>query len=110
MYWYVFEQNIYVQVEVKLAFRLQAAIKEWMRALRGSNDFIEDQELALHRPGGLAEIKTIRVEFFIRNQVIDMKPPFEKCREHLYNEFALYLGVITSLTKIQSQRYQVGHL
>ena len=95
------------QVEHKLAVRLQACMKEWIKALKKENDFIDDTEVASHRPGGLAEIKPIRIEFNIRNQVIQVHPPVEKCREHLYNELSSWVSTITGLQRIQSQRYQV---
>ena len=82
-------------------------MKEWIKALKKENDFIDDAEVASHRPGGLAEIKPIRIEFNIRNQVIQVHPPIEKCREHLYNELSSWVSTITGLTRIQSQRYQV---
>ena len=96
-----------IQVEHKLGIRLQACMKEWIKALKKENDFIDDVEVASHRPGGLAEIKPIRIEFNIRNQVIQVHPPIEKCREHLYNELSSWISTITGLQRIQSQRYQV---
>lgn len=96
------------QVESKLAARLQAGMKEWIKALRKENEFIDDDEIATHRPGGLAVIKSLRIEFNIRNQVIGVHPPVEKCREHLYNEYGSWVSTITGLQRIQSQRYQVG--
>ena len=93
---------------MKLAIRLQACMKEWIKALKQENEFIDDAEVASHRPGGLAEIKPIRIEFNIRNQVIQVHPPVEKCREHLYNELSSWVSTITGLQRIQSQRYQVS--
>merc|ERR1712150_87206 len=96
------------QVEHKLAARLQASLKEWVKALKKENEFIDDVEVACHRPGGLAEIKPLRIEFNIRNQVIGVHPSVESCREHVYNELADWVSIITGLQRIQSQRYQVG--
>ena len=95
------------QVENKLAARLQASLKEWVKALKKENDFIDDADVAAHRPGGLADIKALRIEFNIRNQVIGVHPSVESCREHMYNELAQWICIITGLQRIQSQRYQV---
>lgn len=81
-----------------------------MKALKKENEFIDDTDLASHRPGGLADIKPLRIEFNIRNQVIGVHPPVESCREHMYNELASWVSVITGLQRIQSQRYQVRRL
>jgi dynein heavy chain 1 len=37
-----------------------------------------------------------------------MNPPTEMTRKHLYQELSDWIGVIITLPKIQSQRYQVG--
>ena len=79
-----------------------------MKALKKENEFIDDPDVASHRPGGLADIKPLRIEFNIRNQVIGVHPPVESCREHMYNELASWASVITGLQRIQSQRYQVS--
>ncbi|XP_065684969.1 cytoplasmic dynein 1 heavy chain 1 isoform X1 [Hydra vulgaris] len=96
------------QVENKLAARLQAGLKEWIKSLKKENELIDDKELAAYRPGGFADIKSMRIEFHIMNHVISVNPSVESCREHLYNEYASWVEVITGLRKIQSQRYQVG--
>lgn len=83
-------------------------MREWIKALKKENDFIDDSEVAAHRPGGLAEIKLLKIELNIRNQVIQVHPPVEKCREHMYNELSAWVATITGLQRIQSQRYQVS--
>eukprot|EP00112_Aurelia_sp_Birch-Aquarium-sp1_P023013 Seg670.8 transcript_id=Seg670.8/GoldUCD/mRNA.D3Y31 product="Cytoplasmic dynein 1 heavy chain 1" protein_id=Seg670.8/GoldUCD/D3Y31 len=97
------------EVEKRLVCRLQAGIKAWIQCLKGDIvDFMDDTDAALLRAGGRPEIKTLRHEFRIQNQVIHMHPPVEKTREHLYNELSTWTGTITGLPRIQSQRYQVG--
>ena len=86
---------------------MQAGLKEWVKSLKKENDLFDDNELAAYRPGGYADIKTMRIEFHIMNHVIGVNPSVENCREHLYNEYASWVEIITGLRKIQSQRYQV---
>lgn len=46
-------------------------------------------------------------ELRITNQVIYLNPPIEDCRYKLYQEMFSWKTVILSLSRIQSQRYQV---
>ncbi|KAI8449285.1 dynein heavy chain, N-terminal region 1-domain-containing protein [Phakopsora pachyrhizi] len=47
-------------------------------------------------------------EIRIKNQVIYLDPPIEAARSNWYKQLHQWLGVICSLTRIQSQRYDLG--
>ena len=52
--------DILFQVESKLAVRLQAAVKEWIKCLNGENEILDEDDAA-HRPGGNPDIK-VKIE------------------------------------------------
>ncbi|KXJ05331.1 Cytoplasmic dynein 1 heavy chain 1, partial [Exaiptasia diaphana] len=101
------------QVEMRLSSRLQAGIKSWTDCLRGNKstkhlDDTDTASLAAHKPGGDPDILQSIHEVCIQNQVLFMRPPVERAREHLVNEMHRWVGIITMLPRIQSSRYQVG--
>ncbi|XP_001636057.2 cytoplasmic dynein 1 heavy chain 1 isoform X2 [Nematostella vectensis] len=101
------------QVEMHLSRRLQAGIKSWTDCLKGnkSSRHVDDTDMAsmaAHKPGGDPEIIVSIHEVCIQNQVLFMRPPVEHAREHLINELHAWVGIITTLPRIQSSRYQVG--
>uniref|UniRef100_A0A1A8G9X4 Cytoplasmic dynein 1 heavy chain 1 n=2 Tax=Nothobranchius TaxID=28779 RepID=A0A1A8G9X4_9TELE len=103
-----------IEIERILGVRLQAGLKAWTQVLRGQVEDRADVDMdteapqAGHKPGGEPKIKNIIHELRITNQVIYLNPPIEDCRYKLYQEMFAWKNIILSLSRIQSQRYQVG--
>ncbi|KAG1662035.1 Dynein heavy chain, cytoplasmic [Nymphon striatum] len=102
------------EVEIKLAMRLKAGVQAWSQVLEGVKDEVDysmdtDSPVApAHKPGGDPKIEQLYHEFRITNQVMYLAPPLEEVRNNLYNQLFAWMAVITSQTRIQSSRYQVG--
>ncbi|XP_065319190.1 dynein heavy chain, cytoplasmic-like isoform X2 [Gordionus sp. m RMFG-2023] len=56
-------------------------------------------------PGGEPKIMPLIHEFRISNQVIYLNPPIEDAREKLLEQFFSYIGIVLSLPRVTSSRY-----
>lgn len=104
--------NDVLQVEKKLALRLEAGVKAWTKALEGKNqqetDFTDnDTTTTAHKLGGDPQIQTLIHEIRITNQVIYVNPSVEEARYSVMQQLFAWENVVLLQTRIQSSRYQV---
>ncbi|CAB0033630.1 unnamed protein product [Trichogramma brassicae] len=101
------------EVEKSLAFRLEAGIKAWTDALMGRKkvDLSMDTDapmLPAHKLGGDPKIQNQFHEVRITNQTMYLYPSIEDARFQIMQQLFAWQAIVTSQTRIQSSRYQVG--
>ncbi|XP_055707524.1 dynein heavy chain, cytoplasmic isoform X3 [Phlebotomus papatasi] len=102
------------EVEKKLAARLQAGIQAWTDALTGNKkevDLSMDTDapvLPTHKPGGEPQIQNAIHEIRITNQQMYLYPSIEEARFQIMQQLFAWQAIVTSQTRLQSSRYQVG--
>lgn len=102
------------EVEKKLAARLQAGIGAWSDALTGNKkevDLSMDTDAPTqptHKPGGEPQIQHAVHEIRITNQQMYLYPSIEEARFQIMQQFFSWQAIVTSQTRLQSSRYQVG--
>ncbi|XP_065208173.1 dynein heavy chain, cytoplasmic isoform X2 [Planococcus citri] len=102
------------EVEKNLAARLQAGIQAWTDALEGKK---KDIDLSMdtdapaqptHKPGGEPQIYVLVHEVRITNQIMYLFPSVDEARVHILQQLYAWQAIVTSQTRLQSTRYQVG--
>ncbi|XP_037905377.1 dynein heavy chain, cytoplasmic isoform X4 [Hermetia illucens] len=102
------------EVEKKLASRLQAGIQAWTDALTGNKkevDLSMDTDapaLPTHKPGGEPHIQNAIHEIRITNQQMYLYPSIEEARFQIMHQLFAWQAIVTSQTRLESSRYQVG--
>lgn len=102
------------EVEKKLASRLQAGIQAWTDALSGNKkevDLSMDTDAPTqptHKPGGEPQIQNAIHEIRITNQQMYLYPSIEEARFQIMQQLFAWQAIVTSQTRLQSSRYQVG--
>ncbi|XP_049288218.1 dynein heavy chain, cytoplasmic isoform X3 [Anopheles funestus] len=102
------------EVEKKLAMRLQAGIQAWTDALTGNKkelDLSMDTDAPTQptiRPGGDPQIQRAIHEIRITNQQMYLYPSIEEARFQIMQQLFAWEAIVTSQTRLQSSRYQVG--
>lgn len=102
------------EVEKNLAARLQAGIQAWTDALEGKKKDIDlsmDTDAPVqptHKPGGEPQILALVHEVRITNQIMYLYPSVDEARVHILQQLYAWQAVVTSQTRLQSTRYQVG--
>lgn len=102
------------EVEKKLAARLQSGIVAWTEALTGNR---KDVDLSMdtdapsaptHKPGGDPKIQHAVHEIRITNQQMYLFPSIEEARFQITQQLFAWEAIVTSQTRLQSSRYNVG--
>lgn len=102
------------EVEKKLAARLQSGVTAWTDALSGHK---KDVDLSMdtdapaaptHKPGGDPKIQNAVHEIRITNQQMYLYPSIEEARFQITQQLFAWEAIVTSQTRLQSSRYQVG--
>lgn len=102
------------EVEKKLASRLQAGISAWTDALTGNK---KDVDLSMDtdapskpaiKAGGDPHIQNAIHEIRITNQQMYLFPSIEEARFEIMQQLFAWQAIVTSQTRLQSSRYQVG--
>ncbi|XP_069694728.1 dynein heavy chain, cytoplasmic isoform X3 [Periplaneta americana] len=102
------------EVEKNLAARLQSGIQAWTNALNGTKKEIDlsmDTDAPAqptHKPGGDPQIQTMVHEVRITNQIMYLYPSIEEARFQIMQQLFAWQAIVTSQTRLQSSRYQVG--
>lgn len=100
------------EVEKKLASRLQAGISAWTEALTGAKkDFSMDTDAPTApriAPGGDPKIQHAVHEIRITNQQMYLYPSIEEARFQITQQLFAWEAIVTSQTRLQSSRYNVG--
>ncbi|XP_063237430.1 dynein heavy chain, cytoplasmic isoform X2 [Bacillus rossius redtenbacheri] len=102
------------EVEKNLAARLQAGIQAWTNALNGKKkevDLSMDTDAPVqptHKPGGDPQIQIVVHEVRITNQTMYLFPSIEEARFQIMQQLFAWQAIVTSQTRLQSSRYQVG--
>ncbi|XP_055310948.1 dynein heavy chain, cytoplasmic isoform X4 [Sitodiplosis mosellana] len=100
------------EVEKKLASRLQAGISAWTEALTGTKkDFSMDTDAPTApriAPGGDPKIQHAVHEIRITNQQMYLYPSIEEARFQITQQLFAWEAIVTSQTRLQSSRYNVG--
>ncbi|XP_065175263.1 cytoplasmic dynein 1 heavy chain 1-like [Sycon ciliatum] len=102
------------QVEQHLATRCELALEAWTAHLKtfgtakAAASALEESEAPTQLAGYRPEVKGVRHEIRITNQVLYLNPPVEHTRSQLLLQLHQWLGILTSLPRIQSSRYTVG--
>ncbi|XP_055612109.1 dynein heavy chain, cytoplasmic isoform X2 [Uranotaenia lowii] len=102
------------EVEKKLAARLQAGIQAWTDALTGNKkevDLSMDTDAPTQptiKPGGDPQILKAIHEIRITNQQMYLYPSIEEARFQIMQQLFAWEAIVTSQTRLQSSRYQVG--
>lgn len=102
------------EVEKKLGARLQFGVTAWKDALNGTKkevDLSMDTDipaLPTHKPGGDPQIKHEIHEIRITNQQMYLFPSIEEARFQITQQLFAWEAIVTSQTRLQSSRYQVG--
>ncbi|XP_026482181.1 dynein heavy chain, cytoplasmic isoform X8 [Ctenocephalides felis] len=102
------------EVEKKLAARLQAGVAAWTDSLSGNQKEIDrsmdtDAPAApTHKPGGEPQIQMAVHEIRITNQQMYLFPSIEEARFQITQQLFAWQAIVTSQTRLQSSRYQVG--
>lgn len=102
------------EVEKKLAARLQAGVQAWTDALTGNKKEI-DLSMDTDAPakpaikaGGDPQIQHAVHEIRITNQQMYLYPSIEEARFTIMQQLFAWQAIVTSQTRLQSSRYQVG--
>jgi dynein heavy chain 1 len=102
------------EVEKKLATRLQAGCQAWTDALTGNK---KDVDLSMDtdaptkpniKAGGDPQIQNAVHEIRITNQQMYLFPSIEEARFQIMQQLFSWQAIVTSQTRLQSSRYQVG--
>ncbi|CAO1413898.1 unnamed protein product [Diamesa tonsa] len=102
------------EVEKKLAARLQAGVAAWTDALTGNKkdvDLSMDTDAPVQpsiKPGGDPQIQNAIHEIRITNQQMYLFPSIEEARFQIMQQLFAWQAIVTSQTRLQSSRYQVG--
>lgn len=102
------------EVEKKLGARLQSGVTAWTDALSGNKkevDLSMDTDaptLPTHKPGGDPHIQHAIHEIRITNQQMYLFPSIEEARFQITQQLFAWQAIVTSQTRLQSSRYQVG--
>lgn len=102
------------EVEKNLGARLKAGIQAWTDALEGKKQEIDlsmDTDAPAqptHKPGGDPQITLMVHEIRITNQIMYLYPSIEEARFQLMQQLFQWQAIVTSQTRLQSSRYQVG--
>lgn len=102
------------EVEKKLGARLQYGVTAWKDALNGTKkevDLSMDTDapaLPTHKPGGDPQIPPAIHEIRITNQQMYLFPSIEEARFQITQQLFAWEAIVTSQTRLQSSRYQVG--
>lgn len=102
------------EVEKKLGARLQYGVSAWKDALNGTKkevDLSMDTEVPTkptHEPGGAPQIQEALHEIRITNQQMYLFPSIEEARFQITQQLFAWEAIVTSQTRLQSSRYQVG--
>ncbi|XP_075232643.1 dynein heavy chain, cytoplasmic isoform X3 [Lycorma delicatula] len=102
------------EVEKNLGMRLQAGIQAWTDALEGKKKEIDlsmDTDAPVqptHKPGGDPQIQIMIHEVRITNQIMYLYPSIEEARFQIMQQMFQWQAIVTSQTRLQSSRYQVG--
>nr|CAD7194334.1 unnamed protein product [Timema douglasi] len=102
------------EVEKNLAARLQAGVQAWTNALNGQKKEIDlsmDTDAPAqptHKPGGDPQVQTVIHEVRITNQIMYVYPSLEEARFQIMQQLFAWQAIVTSQTRLQSSRYQVG--
>ncbi|KAG8248503.1 Cytoplasmic dynein 1 heavy chain 1, partial [Homalodisca vitripennis] len=102
------------EVEKNLGYRLQAGIQAWTDALEGKKNEIDlsmDTDAPAqptHKPGGDPQILMMVYEVRITNQIMYLYPSIHEARHQLLLQMNQWQAIVTSQTRLQSSRYQVG--
>ncbi|XP_072172912.1 cytoplasmic dynein 1 heavy chain 1-like [Diadema setosum] len=102
-----------LEVEKRLARRLQAGIQAWTKCLLGEDrqtmeDSMDTDGPAKVKPGGEPKITGLIHEIRITNQVMYLSPPVEEARYQLMQQLFAWEGIIINQRRLESSRYQVG--
>jgi hypothetical protein len=92
-----------LQLEAKLARRVEEAIHVWTTELKQSKNELEDEREANILP----EIQKINLEIRIVSQVITVVPALEKAKDNLFEQFSAWHSIITEQPRISCTRFQV---
>lgn len=102
------------EVEKKLAARLQAGVQSWTDALTGNKKEIDlsmDTDAPVKptiKAGGDPQIQHGVYEIRITNQQMYLYPSIEEARFTIMQQLFAWQAIVTSQTRLQSSRYQVG--
>uniref|UniRef100_A0A336KP21 Dynein heavy chain, cytoplasmic n=1 Tax=Culicoides sonorensis TaxID=179676 RepID=A0A336KP21_CULSO len=102
------------EVEKKLAARLQEGIRAWTDALTGNKKEIDlsmDTDAPAQptiKAGGDPQIQHAVHEIRITNQQMYLYPSIEEARFQIMQQLFAWQAIVTSQTRLQSSRYQVG--
>lgn len=102
------------EVEKKLGARLQSGVSAWKDALSGTKKEVDlsmdtDAPSApTHKPGGDPQIQHAIHEIRITNQQMYLFPSIEEARFQITQQLFAWQAIVTSQTRLQSSRYQVG--
>lgn len=102
------------EVEKKLAVRLQSGVTAWKDALMGNKKEVDpsmdtDAPVApTHKAGGDPHIQHAIHEIRITNQQMYLFPSIEEARFQITQQLFAWQAIVTSQTRLQSSRYQVG--
>ncbi|XP_043279701.1 dynein heavy chain, cytoplasmic isoform X3 [Venturia canescens] len=102
------------EVEKNLGARLEAGIKAWTDALMGQKkevDLSMDTDAPAqptHKPGGDPKIQNQIYEVRITNQTMYLYPSIEDARFQIMQQLFAWQAIVTSQSRLQSSRYQVG--
>ncbi|KAL7038933.1 hypothetical protein ACKWTF_009751 [Chironomus riparius] len=111
---HIWVQRLDEEVEKKLAARLQAGIQAWTDALAGHK---KDVDLSMDtdapaqptiKSGGDPQIHNAIHEIRITNQQMYLFPSIEEARFQIMQQLFAWQAIVTSQTRLQSSRYQVG--
>lgn len=111
---HIWVQRLDEEVEKKLAARLQAGIIAWTEALTGNK---KDVDLSMDtdaptqptiKSGGDPQINPVLHEIRITNQQMYLFPSIEEARFQIMQKLFAWQAIVTSQTRLQSSRYQVG--
>ncbi|XP_055383630.1 dynein heavy chain, cytoplasmic isoform X2 [Condylostylus longicornis] len=111
---HVWVQRLDEEVEKKLAARLQHGVQAWTDALTGNKKEIDlsmDTDAPAqptHKPGGEPHIQNTIHEIRITNQQMYLYPSIEEARFQITQQLFAWEAIVTSQTRLQSSRYQVG--
>uniref|UniRef100_A0A915HKX7 Dynein heavy chain, cytoplasmic n=1 Tax=Romanomermis culicivorax TaxID=13658 RepID=A0A915HKX7_ROMCU len=107
-------QQLDEEIEKRLAFRLQEGVKAWTNVLEGKRE--EDDmdsttdtiDMTKSRVGGDPVIPQMIHEMRLTQQVMYLSPSIEAARQNLLQQLFAWEAVVTTQTRISSNRYQVG--
>lgn len=130
---HIWVQRLDEEVEKKLASRLQAGIQAWTDALTGNKKDVDlsmdtdapvqptivshriikfsllfYEHFCFQKSGGDPQIHNAIHEIRITNQQMYLFPSIEEARFQIMQQLFAWQAIVTSQTRLQSSRYQVG--